>query len=65
MKIETKYNIGQEVWGLFSGDSIVNGVISAIEIYGCNDILYNIRVDLQSPSLCLSEKNFSPPKKNY
>ena len=62
MKIETKYNIGQEVWGLFSGDSIVNGVISAIEIYGCNDILYNIRVDLQSPSLCLSEKKLFPTK---
>lgn len=56
MKIETKYDIGQEVWGVFA-DSIVKGFILEIIIFGRNDILYKLCVDLQSPSLCISEES--------
>lgn len=53
MVVETKYDIGQEVWYLFC-DIIVSGIILEIIIseYGT---LYKLRMDLQMPCICVDE----------
>ncbi len=60
MKIETKYNFGDEVWCFF-GDSLVSGIILEFIIseYGT---LYKLRMDLQMPCICVDEKECFPTK---
>lgn len=48
MTIETKYNIGDEVWFMFQG-KVQSGYIVSITIYG-DCIIYNMR------AYCLSFK---------
>ena len=43
MKIETKYDIGQEVWYHFGG-TIANGYILGIRISQGNPIIYEVSV---------------------
>ena len=42
MTIETKYNIGDEVWFRFCGQ-IESGIIACIKIYSPCDIFYRMR----------------------
>ena len=60
MKIETKYDIGQEVWCFFC-DIIVSGIILEI-IISEYDTLYKLRMDLQMPCICIDENEYFPTK---
>lgn len=60
MKIETKYDIGQEVWCFF-GDSLVSGIILEV-IISEYDTLYKLRMDLQMPCICVDENTCFPTK---
>lgn len=44
MTIETKYNIGDEVWFLFCGQ-IESGIIACIYIYGPCEVFYRMKVN--------------------
>ena len=44
MAIETKYNIGDEVWFYFCGQ-IDSGIIKCIEIYSPCEVFYRMKVN--------------------
>lgn len=71
MKIETKYDIGQEVWFKHKCKP-QKGIISSIsltiitKIIDGDDILYHVTpTKLPLIRFAWLKENFSPPKKNY
>lgn len=57
MTIETKYNIGDEVWFTFSRNPI-SSIISSIEIIANGNIYYRMRYGC----FCLKESDLFPTK---
>ncbi len=65
MTIETKYNIGDEVWGA-AHEEIWSGRITAISTYhhfGMSCIVYKVFVEKEM-HFYFKEQDLSPPKKN-
>ena len=67
MTIETKYNIGDEVWFMYE-NKVLYMTIAHIEVYYStsfnNDLEKRVVYLDEVAEYRLSEKNFSPPKKN-
>lgn len=57
MTIETKYNIGDEVWFHFCGQ-IESGIIACIEIYSHSEIFYRMKVNC----VAFAESDLFPTK---